>query len=275
MKAHKSVMSDSILWVALCGCVPDQGGKFMNLSIAICDDELDVCSELEVLLSDVAKKFKFKCDIDVHYSNVHLFKEMDARTHYDLIFLDIQFKDDDLNGVEVGNRIRDVHKNNAVEIVYISWETRYCEELFNVRPLNFIKKPITSKIVEQVVSKYIELYRVRRSYFVYKIGHEEHKVALRDIKYVESYDKKLVLHFASGNKTEFYGSLRNVYTEQLEGKDFLYIHANYAVNYDYIVKYARKEIFLMDMRSPFSISHDRQTPIKKAYAEITARREMD
>ena len=244
----------------------------MNISIAICDDELDVCSELEDFLNETAKKLRIKCDIDVHNSNKHLFKEMDAGTHYELIFLDIKFADDELNGVEVGNRIREVQKNNTVEIVYISWETKYCEDLFNIRPLNFIKKPITLKKVEQVVKKYLDLYKIRRSYFTYKKGHENHKVEFKDIKFVESYDKRVIIHFAKGKPDEFYGSLRDVFAEQLEQKDFLYLHANHAVNYDYIVKYSRTEMYLKGEKDPLAISHDRQTNVKNAYAEITARR---
>jgi DNA-binding LytR/AlgR family response regulator len=49
---------------------------------------------------------------------------------------------------------------------------------------------------------------------------------------------------ADGKKEEFYGTLKEIFTEQLQRFDFLLIHASYAVNYDYIAAIKYGEVVL-------------------------------
>ena len=47
---------------------------------------------------------------------------------YDLIFLDIELQNE-LNGVQVGNVIRDDYNDERTQIVYISWNRKYQYQL--------------------------------------------------------------------------------------------------------------------------------------------------
>jgi DNA-binding LytR/AlgR family response regulator len=77
---------------------------------------------------------------------------------------------------------------------------------------------------------------------------------------------------ADGSKDEFYGTLKQIYNDQLRQHDFLYIHASYLVNYDYISKIGRNELFLLNMDISLPISQSRRTEIKKAHYEIAKKR---
>jgi len=243
-----------------------------SVSIAICDDEQDICSELTEYIEKAMKELNVRCNIDDHVTNRKLFEEMDSGKVYDLIFLDIQFKDEDMNGVEVATQIREVRKNYAVEIIFISWETKYIAELFDVMPMNFLNKPISEERMKKVIKKYVELSKLRHSSFTFRKSHTDYSLYYKDIMYIESRGNLLYVHLTDCREIEFYGSLKREYEEQLKRHDFLYISVNFAVNFDFIVGISRKEVHLKGMSSAIKISPDRQTEIKSKYADILERR---
>ena len=101
----------------------------MQINIAVCDDEIKICSHVEnILINILAHKF-FEYNIDVFYSGEALCEEME-RTKYDLVFLDIELPK--MNGVEIGKYIRDTKNDNITQIVYISSKQEYAMELFKV-----------------------------------------------------------------------------------------------------------------------------------------------
>lgn len=74
-----------------------------------------------------------------------------------------------LNGVEVGKKIRDQLCNETSQIVYISGKDSYAMELFDVRPLNFLIKPLQKEKIEVVVRKAIDLVDKGNQFFEFNI----------------------------------------------------------------------------------------------------------
>jgi len=240
--------------------------------VAVCDDETKIGAEIERTLIDIFEKLNVKFVIDVFFAGEELHKKMESGAHYDLIFLDIEFAQSDINGVEVGRLIRDVHHNHLVSIVYISWEKKYALDLFEIQPLNFLVKPLKREKIESVVRKYLKITGLWTEVFTYKIGHDVLKVQIKDIVYLESYDRKLVMHLADGRKEEFYGAIKTVYEEQLKKFDFLFIHNSYIVNYDHIAALKFDHVILVDSATPLPISKHRRNDVRENYYEIMKRR---
>jgi len=244
----------------------------MKIFVVICDDENRIASGLETILIKIFDNLGLKYEIDVYYSGAKLYQAMEYEQHYDLIFLDIEFAKEEINGVEVGRLIRDVRRNNDSSIVYISWEKKYSMELFDTQPLNFILKPLTYEKIEKVVTKYLDLAGLWTSHFTYKIGQDVYKVQVKVIVYLESVDRKIIIYLVDGSQDEFYGSLKAVYNEQLQKYDFLYIHSGYVVNYDFVVHYTYEELMLEDMDFSFSISQGRRKDVRARYHAIMGKR---
>jgi len=245
----------------------------MKTFVVICDDENMVVSGLESILMKIFDSLNVKYEIDVYYSGATLNKAMKSnKKHYDLIFLDIEFAKEEVSGVDVGRHIRNARRNNASSIVYISWEKKYSMELFDTQPLNFIIKPLTYEKIEKVVMKYLELAGLWSSHFAYKIGQDVYKVKIKDIVYLESMDRKLIIHLADGSHDEFYGSLKAAYNEQLKKYDFLYIHSAYVINYDFVKHYAYEELMLEDVDFSFSISQSKRKDVRARYRSIMEKR---
>jgi len=244
------------------------------LLIAICDDEQKICAQLENDLIKILGNLNIKSEIYVYFTSSELCKKIESDTYYDLIFLDIEFAKNEINGVEVGHFIRDTHQNNAVSIVYISWEKKYSMQLFDIRPLNFLIKPLMYEKIEQVVKTFLKITGLRTEVFTYKAGHDTCKVQMKDIIYVESNDRKLILHIVGGRKEEFYGALKDVYEHQLRNFDFLFIHASYVVNYDHVTSIKYSQLFLTDIKTPIPISQNKRNEVRERYYEIMKRRNI-
>jgi len=244
------------------------------ITIAICDDETKIGAELECALTKILNNLNVKHEIDVFFAGEELCKKLEAKTHYDLIFLDIEFAKDELSGVEMGRLIRDNHKNNIVSIVYISWEKKYAMDLFDIRPLHFLVKPLNYEKLEKVIRTFLEIAGLWSGVLSYNIGYDTFKVPLKDILYLENQERKIILYLASGKSEEFYGSLKWVYEEQLKRFDFLFIHASYVVNYDYITTVEYSQLFLANKELPLPISKHRRNDVRESYFAITKRRRV-
>ena len=244
------------------------------IMVAICDDEIAIGAELERALIEIFNQRKIECEIDVFFTGEDLCRKMESGAHYDLIFLDIEFAKDDVNGVEIGRLIRDEHQNFLTSIVYISWEKKYALDLFDILPLNFLLKPLEREKIEKVIEKYMKIVGLWVGEFTYKKGHDTFKVSIKDIIFLESRDRKLILYLAGGRKEEFYGSLKEVYKEQLQRFDFLFIHAAYVVNYDYVAVVKYNQLFLAGSEMPLPISPSKKNEVRNRYLEIMKKRMM-
>ncbi|MCL2456523.1 MAG: LytTR family DNA-binding domain-containing protein [Defluviitaleaceae bacterium] len=243
------------------------------IKIAVCDDEIKIGADLERTLMEIFDALKIKNEVDVYFGAREFISHLENGARYDLIFLDIEFAKDEINGVDVGRFIRETHENNIVSIVFISWEKKYAMELFEIRPLNFLVKPLEHEKIEHTVKTFVKINGLISGDFYYKKGHTSFKVRLKDIVFLENNERKIILHLACGKKEEFYGSLKETYHEQLQTTDFLFIHASYVVNYDYVIAVKYSELTLTD-GTVLSISPNRRNDVRTAYASILKRRRV-
>ncbi|MEN3004275.1 LytTR family DNA-binding domain-containing protein [Dehalobacterium formicoaceticum] len=210
----------------------------MVLRIAICDDENTICTQIESILSNRTEKM----EIEIFYSGESLFQYISNGVYFDLIFLDIELQI--LNGVEVGKKIRDEMHNENTQIVFISGKDSYAMDLFEIRPLNFLIKPLKEEEIVKIIKKVIELSAKSNHFFEYKIGRTQTKIPLKDILYFESSGKKVKI-FTQDEVHEFYGKL-SVIEQQLTNKDFIQIHKSYLVNYSHVIKYHYENVQISD-----------------------------
>lgn len=193
------------------------------IRVAVCDDETGTCAEIETMVLDFAKSHGFQAETEVFYSGEAFYPFV---SEYDLVFLDIMLLE--MDGVQVGKRIREELGNEAVSIVYISSRESYAMRLFSVRPLDFLIKPVTREKIGAVLSTFLRLRKNGRQEFIFKKGRSICRLYLDEIRYLACNGKKIELYGAAG-KQEFYGNMREAW-KQVEGKGFLTIHKSYAVN---------------------------------------------
>lgn len=236
----------------------------METKIAICDDEMVICTLLEKALKEILFKISIKYEISVFQTGKELCENM-KHVKYDLIFLDIELPD--MDGIAIGSYIRETLHDEQVQIAYVSMRSEYALRLFDFRPINFLVKPLQKEQIKKVIDKYLLLTENGMQLFAYKKGFEFFKVSLEEILYFERIGRKIHFFTLTGEgEDEFYGSMEAVYSEVKNNK-FLFIHKSLIVNYRYISKFQYESIELVN-GIELPISQSRRKTIRAMYLEL-------
>lgn len=209
------------------------------LKIAICDDNSSICSELEKIIIEYGKTSIVKFDIEIFNTGESLIEYIKNEHKFDLIFLDIELGD--TTGIQVGSKIRKELEDDISKIVFITSKNGYEQELFDIQPLNFIKKPIDNEKLKNCISLSIKLLELENKTFEYAKKREVIKINIKDILYFESSKKKIKIVTHSGEDW-FYETM-----EKLKGrlpKTFIESHGSYIVNFDKVER-ANKDFLIM------------------------------
>lgn len=201
--------------------------------IAICDDDKVIGAELERIILNFSRKYGISIEVDVYFDGTTLVQQMEQGDYYDLIFLDIEMKNQ--SGIEVGTWMRETKHNDATHIIYISAYPSYALKLFKIRPFDFLIKPFREDDVIVDLEKSLKLSKCEGQVFSWKKGRETHKALLRDIFYFCSRNKEVEIHTKDGVE-RFYGSLEKVASGLTEWR-FFYCHQSFLINYNQVAEF--------------------------------------
>ena len=236
---------------------------------AVCDDRNEICSQVENYVLNVCSRLGVECEFEVYYSGESLCRSIENGEIYDLVFLDIELSA--INGVQVGTKIREEYNNVVLQIVYISNEKKYAMELFKIHPLDFLVKPLGESKIQGVINKFLKIANYWSDVFTYEIGRDSFKVSIKDIKYFESSNRKIIMHLKD-RKEEFYGSLESIFRERIKKyENFMYIHKSFIVNYDYVYLFEYDRLFLHD-QTELPISQSKRKEIRTLKKFLDKRR---
>lgn len=177
-----------------------------------------------------------------------LYADMLRGETFDLIFLDIELKA--MNGVNLGAKIRTELQNEKTHIVYISAKSEYAMELFAVRPLNFLIKPVQEQDIIKNLEKAIKLSQYYDDYIKFQRGSELYSVAYGEVRYFSTTGRKVEIHTTSVD-LDFYGKLDDVQAKTPPG--FIRIHKSYLIHEMYVKKW-EYEMVVMNRDEQISIS---------------------
>lgn len=209
--------------------------------VAICDDNEVVCIEIERNIIEFFATENIQYEIDVFYSGEELITSLKEEEKYDLIFLDIELEA--VNGIMVGRFIREELMDDNTQISFISAQTSYALELFQVRPIHFLVKPVAKSQVHKVLEKTLQLQGRQTKYLCYKSDRTEKKVPYRDILYFSSEGKKIYIHMKQGEDC-FYDKLCNL---TIPATDFIRIHKSYIINQQYVIQFKFDRVLLSNL----------------------------
>lgn len=236
------------------------------MQIAICDDMLEVCAELENILLDFQAKTNREMHISTFYSGEALIERMKAGESFDLIFLDIELHH--VNGVEVGRFIRYELDGHITKIIYMSVKDSYDRQLFEVQPLQFLEKPFGQLDVTKGIELAYKISDRDQTMFAYQIGTQTYRVPLKNILYFESHLRKIRL-VGVKEAVEFYGKVHDV-LKQLRGMSFVRPHKAYIVNYAYVSK-VRYEELEMANEDHIPVSQGKRKAMREFHLEYIGR----
>ena len=212
--------------------------------IGICDDSTAVCAEIEKNLLEYARKENLgEIEIEVFLSGADLCRAIEDNSNiFHIIFLDIELGD--MDGISVGNILREKVRNEATQVVFISYTQEYAMQLFKIRPMDFLIKPITYNKIYDVMQIFRILFPDKKMFFEYKKGKKSFQIAQSEIISIKCEGKKIRL-VTSEEEIEFYGKMADA-GKQLNPMKFWTIHKSFIVNVDYVFSFGRDEIRMVN-----------------------------
>jgi DNA-binding LytR/AlgR family response regulator len=210
-------------------CKAKNKGECNVFHIGICDDEKGTCAGLEDMLYEYEKNKGIKIDVNAWYSGESLCEFLQEENSLDLLFLDIELISTD--GISVGSFIRKELENMDTIIVYISSKSSYAMNLFRIQPLDFLIKPITREMIEDIMERSIKIYEKKNWSLNYYYKGYYYKVLYKDIIYFYSQNK--TIHIVTKNEVmEFNGKIKDLATKVPH--NFIMIHQSYMINLDFV-----------------------------------------
>lgn len=202
------------------------------MRICICDDELNVCEQIEKLCKTYFNKINDECEIvitDNAYEAEKLAEKMD------LIILDIEMPQ--MDGVSLKNLLQT--QGLKTYILFVTKHENLMEKAFGANVIGFIKKDF----LDRKLFRYLDIS-------VNLVGKDviiDSKYHSRQVLFVSSEKEYCRLHFINGETALVRISLKRV-SQELEVVDFIKISRYYVVNMKYITKFNNSYLWIRDDR---------------------------
>lgn len=236
------------------------------IRIAVCDDIPEAVVQINRYLIEYQNIKNKKFDINNFYDAEALWEHLKTN-NCDLIILDIELVQ--MNGVELGRRIRGELNDHDIKIIYISAMDTYDRQLFDMQPLNFLPKPIDKEKLYESLDLAVQLSNDKNYVFSFKDKDGLHRIRVRDILYFESlkHDFKVV---TTNEAFEFRSSLLEI-MKRLPNFGFAQVHRSYIINYDQI-KTVKYEEIVMLINDVIPISRSKRKEIREILMRIGGKR---
>ena len=209
------------------------------MNIAICDSDSNICK----IISDLIRSEIFGANIFIFNSKSDL---LQSKNFFQIYFLDIK----GIDGLEIAKIIRSrekIFQTPPSILIFVTGYENFMAEAFDVHAFHYLLKPLDSKkfsqILFQAVDELNNLKNFSEKFLIAKIDGYNKKIFLRDIFFVESADKKVLIH--TDNKIfEIYGKMDAL--EIALGDNFFRCHRFFLVNFEKISAYNSNSIELLN-----------------------------
>lgn len=209
------------------------------LEIFVCDDDTNITEFLNFFIS---KHFGDNCKVLTMNRCQELIGMIEMNEHIpDILIMDINLKDG--NGIETVKHLQKLHPK--LKVIYLTGIINYATAIFETNPAYFLVKPINENNLSDAITKVSKEIEFEKSdSIVIKTNGSEIILYRKEIMYVESQGRKLILYMADGKKNEIYEKM-DIIQEQL-GNAFIRSHKSFLINMKYIIERTNKEFYLSD-----------------------------
>ncbi len=201
------------------------------IHIAICDDEKYMLDNMKKIISQFFKRKNIKIIILQFLNGEELLK---YKEKIDILFLDIQMKNKDMNGMEIARKLRN-HKFQGF-LIFITVLKEMVFESFEVQAYDYLVKPIEEKRFEKTMERLLlSIQDNKEANLLIQKGYESNIIAFNDIVFCEIIDRKIYLHLVTSQVIDFYDRIENLETK-LDSR-FFKCHRSFLINLKYLKSY--------------------------------------
>ena len=202
------------------------------MKIAVCDDDKAAREHIVSLIKE-----------QIQDAEVAAFENGEAmlksKGDFDISFLDVEMEK--LSGMDIAEHIRQEQEKKSKTksiIIFVSGYDKYVNDAFDVSAFHYLLKPINEEkfriVLERALKELAATEKRTKRYILIRNSGVQKKVYIKDIYYIESANKKVIIHTKTGI-LESYGKMEEL--EQMTGSAFYRCHRCYLVNMEKIASY--------------------------------------
>ncbi|MDD2484409.1 MAG: response regulator [Eubacteriales bacterium] len=228
----------------------------MSVQIGICDD----CPEDIKTLAEALYHYDPAFQISTYSSGESLLAACkEHEVLWDLLFLDIYMPE--LSGIDTAQQLRSDRKD--IKIIFVSSSNEHYPEAYDVFAFNYLIKPLNREKLKHILDQALsDLSKEREEQISFRHKGGVYRVYCRDIQYIESRDKMILLHMEDKTVFQTYGKMDEI-LKQLPEEYFIRCHQSFAVNILHVSEMSENR-FRVDP-AVISISKKHITSAKQKY----------
>lgn len=211
-----------------------------DIRIILCDDDPSLIGKMRTELDGVFSRLNRGADVAFFHSPSAI--PQDQLAACDMAFLDIDFEREDLNGIDIARRLRQV--NSRALIFFVTNFIDYAPEGYEVQAFRYILKRDLCQVLERYILQAMEHLAGEQEYLRLHQDEQIIDLPLERIAYIEVMDHNVSIH-AGENTYSMVATLSSL-EKEMELHGFLRIHKSYLVNMRCIRKFRSRECLLVD-----------------------------
>lgn len=230
------------------------------MKAAICDDDLLFGKNLQMMLEETEciDEIVFFYDVEV------LFAEIEDGILFDVIFMDIYFKNGD-TGIDNAEKIYEL--DPSAKIIYVTGYNDKYSQLILLKSVNlcgYLVKPVDKVLLRKYLDKIQDQMKKDENYRILVSSQGKTDIIFQnEIFYLESKGHKVCVH----KKQKAYSMYNKLDEAKKElSNSFIQCHKSFIVNMDEI-KCLEGKTFILSNGEVIPISRSRYQDVKKAYFE--------
>lgn len=243
----------------------------MKLNIAIIEDKIEESTKLKEYISTYLNEIEAEGQIDIYTGSFEF--SCNYNGQYDVLFIDIELKENEQSGMELAHSIRKIDQNCV--IVFVTNLSKYAVEGYQVNAFDFIVKPFTYESFKFRFIKIIERFNA--------IDERTLKIKSKGIYYKVNVDK--IYYICVVNHTcYFYGRFSNNNTseslecletwlqmktveETINSENFVKCNPSYLINVKHINKIEKDKVIIGKTILP--LSRNKKKSVIERYLEYS------
>ena len=195
------------------------------LNFIICDDDIHMLNKLSLFFEKAFLKNDFEAQIIFKTQNYKELLSFMASNLVNVVVLDIEFKNSNINGLDIANEIRKINKN--CYIIFITSHFEYIVEAYDYKTFAYLfKNSLSVDTLSTTLNRLFDDISGNSSKFI-KLDKKGTFVDLNTVQFIEKSGVKLVYHTFSKC---FYSYNSFTKLESLLPKNFVRCHKSFIVN---------------------------------------------
>ena len=231
------------------------------MRIAICDDDDYIVESLYAKVKNILDACNYNYELCCFKTGTDMMIDIETRGIYDVILLDIALGRE--NGVDIARKLREEYK--IFSLIFISQYQEYYRDVFEVDAKWFLDKPFNEERLKKALEKAINDICFADDVLEFYFKKSIYRIKFRDIMYIESDKRKLVIYCSDNRTYEYYGKLSKI-QEEINGGSvrFIRINQSYLINPEGIKRYSYNDVELYNGKN-ISISKSKREYVREIF----------